>query len=118
MTSDKISRIAHISDLHLPLYGAVPLGALLGKRVLGYANLRLFRRSHRLEHLESLLRGLKAEEPDLVVITGDLSSLSLDSEFARLDRMVVQLQSEAWVIVPENSFHPTAWVETNIRPNR
>ncbi len=104
MKCNQTPRIAHISDLHLPLSGPVPMGKLLGKRVLGYANLRLFRRSHRLEHLESLLRGLKAEEPDLVVITGDLSSLSLESEFARLDRIFTAagLRPESTLVLPGN----------------
>ncbi len=104
MASEKISTIAHVSDLHLPLSGTVPVGKLLGKRALGYANLRLFRSSHQIEHLASLLQGLKAEDPDLVVVTGDLSSLSLASEFARLDRLfeAAGLRPKSTLVLPGN----------------
>ncbi|HUT76823.1 MAG TPA: metallophosphoesterase [Polyangia bacterium] len=82
-------RICHLSDLHLPLPGPVPRRALLGKRALGLANLRLRRSdTHRLEPFVELLDAVVAEDADLVLIAGDVSNLSLEAEFARVDRLL------------------------------
>jgi 3',5'-cyclic AMP phosphodiesterase CpdA len=82
-------RLCHISDLHLPLPGPVPGHLLLGKRALGLANLRLRRSdTHRLEPFVELLDAVAAEDADLVLITGDLTNLALDGEFARVDRLL------------------------------
>jgi len=82
-------RLCHLSDLHLPLPGPVPPRLLLGKRALGLANLRLRRAAtHRLEPFLDLLDAVAAERADLVLITGDLTNLSLESEFARVDRLL------------------------------
>jgi len=85
-------RIGHISDLHV----VSPRGlewrrALFNKRMTGYANLVLQRgRVSRRQYLDAVLRGV--ERADHVVVTGDITNLSLESEFeaARelLDRMV------------------------------
>ncbi len=76
-------KIAHLSDLHLlALEGASPL-RLLNKRITGWANLKL-RREH--EHqawaVRAVARAIRArDDVDHVVITGDLTNLSLDGEF-------------------------------------
>ena len=75
-------RIAHLSDLHLlDLEGAVPL-RLLNKRLTGYLNLRLHRRSvHRASAAQAVAREIRRRGVDHVVITGDVTNLSLEAEF-------------------------------------
>jgi 3',5'-cyclic AMP phosphodiesterase CpdA len=63
------------------------VGPLLGKRVFGWLSWRARRGSiHRTEVLEALLEELTAAAPDQIVITGDLTNVSLEEEFvAALD---------------------------------
>jgi 3',5'-cyclic AMP phosphodiesterase CpdA len=106
-------RIAHFSDLHLVPEERVPLWTLLGKRALGFANLTLNRgRTHKREYLERLLLEVAAEGADYVVVTGDLTSLSLDFEFARIDRLFrdAGLSPDRTMVLPGNHdrYTPTA----------
>jgi 3',5'-cyclic AMP phosphodiesterase CpdA len=75
--------LAHLSDPHLgPLPTINPL-ELLSKRGLGYLNwLRKRHRIHRPEVLATLVADLKAQAVDHIAVTGDLTNLSLSSEFA------------------------------------
>ncbi|MFO8074231.1 MAG: metallophosphoesterase [Polyangia bacterium] len=83
------ARIVHLSDLHFPLRDPVPLRALLGKRALGWANLRLRRAAvHSLEVAEALLESAAREEADLVLITGDFVNLALAGELRRASRIL------------------------------
>ena len=55
---------------------------LLGKRGLGWLSWQLRRRHvHRPEVLEALLLDLEHARPDHVVVTGDLTNISLPEEF-------------------------------------
>jgi 3',5'-cyclic AMP phosphodiesterase CpdA len=99
-------RIAHISDLHvLALDGAIPF-RLFNKRATGYANLK-FRRNH--VHKSDLVRAIAAHLSgagvDHVVITGDVSNLALETEFAAVRAIlddVLGLPHDAVSIVPGN----------------
>lgn len=85
-------RIAHISDLHaLDLSGVSPL-AFLNKRLLGGINL-LRKRAvvHPLRLFEALCDDLNQQPLDHVVVTGDLSNLSLPSELERARRVLERL---------------------------
>ena len=75
-------RLAHISDLHLlSLRGATVL-SFLNKRVTGGANLLLRRaHAHQLALVERALADLAEADVDHLVVTGDLSNLSLAAEF-------------------------------------
>lgn len=77
-------RIAHISDLHaLDLSGASPL-RFLSKRFFGWLNLlRKRRAAHPSFLLDALCDDLRQQPLDHVVVTGDLTNLSLPSEFQR-----------------------------------
>ena len=77
-------RIAHISDLHaLDLSGASPL-RFFSKRFFGWLNLlRKRRAAHPIELLDALCDDLRQQPLDHVVVTGDLTNLSLPSEFLR-----------------------------------
>ena len=73
--------LAHLSDLHTtPLELRSPR-ELVGKRALGWLSWQLRRkRIHRADILESLLDDLREQSADHVVVTGDLTNVSLDSE--------------------------------------
>lgn len=76
-------RLAHISDLHYYDSMKVPVARLLNKRITGYVNFFLHRRfqySNRI--LRLLLESIRRESVDHLVVTGDLSNLSLGAEFA------------------------------------
>jgi 3',5'-cyclic AMP phosphodiesterase CpdA len=99
-------RIAHISDLHvLALTGAGPL-RFLNKRATGYANLRLKRKHiHRRELVRLIAERLAGARLDHVVITGDVSNLALEPEFAAVRHLlddVLHMPPEAVTLVPGN----------------
>jgi 3',5'-cyclic AMP phosphodiesterase CpdA len=82
-------RIAHISDLHLlDLTGAVPF-RLFNKRLSGYVNLRAKRKAiHRKPLAEVTARAIRESDADHVAITGDVSNLALEREFAMVRRFI------------------------------
>ncbi len=75
-------RIAHVSDTHVLSAGGVQWRNLLfNKRLAGQANLLLRRgRVHRREYLHAVLAAAAAGA-DHVVVTGDITNLSLESEY-------------------------------------
>jgi len=77
-----VFRIAHISDLHvLSRHATKWRQVLFNKRVTGYANLLLHRgRVYRREYLGAVLSDAAAWA-DHVVVTGDITNLSLEEEF-------------------------------------
>jgi len=76
-------RIAHISDLHILHLANVRAWRYLGKRLTGGLNLLMRRaRSHSKETVIRALDQIRADGADHIVVTGDLSNLSLESEFA------------------------------------
>lgn len=105
-------RIAHISDLHLEFDEAPTWRELIGKRALGYQNWRFRRRRrHQRRILDRLVADLISQQPDHIVITGDLINLALPGEFraaaewlrslGRPERIsVIPGNHEAYVRVP------------------
>jgi 3',5'-cyclic AMP phosphodiesterase CpdA len=87
-------RIAHFSDVHaLSLAGARPWH-FLSKRFAGYVNVRLNRREkHKLHLFEAIVEALNKNPPDHVIVTGDLTNLSLPGELSLareiLDRLAL-----------------------------
>jgi len=77
-----VFRIAHISDLHVLSHRATRWRhVLFNKRVTGYANLLLHRgRVYRREYLVAVLSEAAAWA-DHIVVTGDITNLSLEEEF-------------------------------------
>src|SRR6056297_670841 len=74
--------LAHLSDPHLPLPKGVPLHALLNKRLLGLLSWRTKRHlRHRPEILERLIADMQGHAPDLIMVSGDLTNLGLESEY-------------------------------------
>ena len=84
-----MTRIAHFSDVHaLDLAGARPW-SFLNKRVAGLVNLAINRRGkHPVALFEALIDDLNAQRPDEVVVTGDLTNLSLPAEFELARRLL------------------------------
>jgi 3',5'-cyclic AMP phosphodiesterase CpdA len=79
-------RIAHLSDVHLPLAPGLPrpLSLLANKRLLGFASWHVRRKLvHRVELVEALMSDVAAATPDQIAITGDLINISLPDEFER-----------------------------------
>lgn len=106
--------LAHLSDLHAtPVRPADPRD-LLGKRLLGWLSWRAKRsRSQLPEVLDALLHDLAGVRPDQIVVTGDLTNVSLEAEFAAartwLERMggpdrvsVVPGNHDAYVSLPRD----------------
>jgi 3',5'-cyclic AMP phosphodiesterase CpdA len=98
-------QFAHLSDLHaLDLAGVSPL-QFINKRLAGWINLlRKRRKAHPLAILEALCTDLNQLPLSHVVITGDLSNLSLPAEFRRaraaIDR--IELGPREVTVIPGN----------------
>lgn len=76
-------RIAHFSDLHLLSLEGVGFHRFLNKRLTGWAMLRFHRKSVHKPHLvRAVADEVGAARIDHVAITGDLTNLALESEFA------------------------------------
>lgn len=96
-------KVVHLTDLHVQ---TIPRLTELGnKRLIGSANLFLLGRSAKFsaQVQAAAVATARALEPDLVIITGDLTAQALDSEFeaarALLDPL---LERTPAVIIPGN----------------
>src|SRR5581483_3050319 len=99
-----VLRIAHVSDLHvLSPFGAEWRSIVFNKRITSYANLLLQRgRVYRPEHLDRVLSAA-AERANHVVVTGDITNVSLASEYAEARRRLDRVAAAAEVtVVPGN----------------
>ncbi|MCS6901855.1 MAG: metallophosphoesterase, partial [Myxococcales bacterium] len=98
--------LAHLSDLHLYGDEPVPLARLVSKRATGYLNLRYRRGSiHKKWAVQALARELRRLGVDHVAVTGDLSNLALEDEFAAVVRLLredLALPPSEVSIVPGN----------------
>lgn len=97
-------RIAHVSDLHvLSPRGFEWRRALFNKRLTGYANLLLRRgRVFRRDYLVNVLSAVAAWA-DHVVVTGDVTNLSLEQEFEQARALLDGLARAVEVtVVPGN----------------
>jgi 3',5'-cyclic AMP phosphodiesterase CpdA len=78
-------RLAHVTDPHFR--GArggqgVRPGELFGKRAVGYVNLVVNRvRKHKMDLLEDMRVDLRAQAPDHLALTGDLSNIAVTAEW-------------------------------------
>jgi 3',5'-cyclic AMP phosphodiesterase CpdA len=99
-------RIAHFSDPHLLALEGVPARRFLNKRLTGLANIRLKRGSiHRAAYVRAIAREIARLRIEHVVVTGDLTNLALEAEFALARRVFEEdlgLDAEHVTIVPGN----------------
>ncbi len=77
-----MATIAHISDLHiLKVAGSSPF-SFLNKRATGGVNLLIGRaHRHRVEIVRQALEQIRELNVDHLVVTGDITNLSLPTEF-------------------------------------
>lgn len=97
-------RIAHVSDLHVLSPAGVEWRRILfNKRLTGHANLVMRRsRVYRREYLLTVL-AQAAARADHVVVTGDITNLSLESEYAAARALLDDVARTAEVtVVPGN----------------
>lgn len=75
-------RLAHVSDPHFRSFAGARPAAFTGKRAVGALNLLLNRgRKHKGALLQALGDDLRAQAPDHVAVTGDLSNVALEGEW-------------------------------------
>ncbi len=114
-------RIGHISDLHiLELDKPRPL-KFLNKRLVGGLNLLLKRsNAHSSKVVERAIEHLDDHDVDHIVISGDLTNLALDSEFAAARTVVDGLRGgpDRVSIVPGNHDYYTPGAARNGRFER
>lgn len=99
-----MTTLAHLSDLHVLDLEGVPLRRYVGKRATGLVSLALGRRrAHSSEVLGSLVQDLLARPADHVVVTGDLTNLSLEPELAKARSLLEPLASGGRLsVIPGN----------------
>ncbi len=95
--------VAHLTDLHATP-ARTALAGLLGKRFFGWLSWQLRRRhEHQERVLEALLADLRAQAPDQIVVTGDLTNVAGEQEFPAARAWLERLGPPARVsIVPGN----------------
>ncbi|MBK7950023.1 MAG: metallophosphoesterase [Deltaproteobacteria bacterium] len=77
-----VIRFAHLSDWHATTLVGAGRAAFRGKRLSGYASWAWSRRHHHDPAiLEAALRDVRAQAVDRVLVTGDLTHISLPAEF-------------------------------------
>jgi 3',5'-cyclic AMP phosphodiesterase CpdA len=75
-------RLAHVTDPHFRGFSGLGPTDLAGKRAVGFINLAVNRvRKHKMRLLEALRLDLRAQAPDHLALTGDLSNLALEGEW-------------------------------------
>ena len=106
--------LAHLSDPHISYFNDIKVADLLNKRLFGYLRWKLHRRTnHNEELLTKLHADLKLMQPDHIAITGDLTHLSLPSEFRKSKEWLSSLgNSKQVTVIPGNH---DAYVNTDGR---
>jgi len=97
-------RFAHLSDWHATTLAGGGSALLRGKRISGWASWALNRRRyHDPRILEAAFRDVHAQRVDRILVTGDLTHVSLESEFLAAARQLEALGSPKQVfLIPGN----------------
>jgi 3',5'-cyclic AMP phosphodiesterase CpdA len=75
-------RLGHISDVHLGPVPNLSLWHYATKRILGYTNWRRNRRAAMTSlALDRLVEDMRAQKPDHIAVTGDLTNIAMLEEF-------------------------------------
>ena len=92
-------RFLHASDIHLLDLEGVGLQRYLNKRATGRLNMALSRhRKHRAELFDEILTFAEEQGIDRLILTGDLTNLALESEFALVRRKLDAVRMPVTVI--------------------
>ncbi|MCH9621604.1 MAG: 3',5'-cyclic adenosine monophosphate phosphodiesterase CpdA [Chlamydiia bacterium] len=97
-------KIAHISDIHF-FNPSLKFSHLLSSKWLGYLNAYFKRRNYFItKHLDLFLASLKKEDVDILVITGDFTTISEPEEFSRAKDFITKAQDYGFkvFIIPGN----------------
>jgi 3',5'-cyclic AMP phosphodiesterase CpdA len=99
-----LMRLIHITDPHLSTLDGLSFLKLKGKRRSGYLSWFKNRRfEHRREVLDRLTEAISLQEPDLILVTGDLVHIGLEQEMAEAAQWLRSLGTpERVVLVPGN----------------
>ena len=97
-------KLAHLSDPHLGPLPHPTIFQLASKRILGYLNWQLNRKNNLTsQYLDLLVEDIHHQNPDHIVVTGDLVNLSLPIEFKNSLHWLNQLGTPENVsIIPGN----------------
>ncbi|MEO1695615.1 MAG: metallophosphoesterase, partial [Pseudomonadota bacterium] len=99
-----VTRLVHLSDIHLAPLPPFPWRHWNLKRALGYANWRLKRRFvHTRDALDLMTAHIAEREKDHILVGGDLCNIGLPLEYALGLRFLLELGSASEVaVVPGN----------------
>ena len=102
-----LMRLIHITDPHLSSLDGQSFLKLKGKRRSGYLSWYKNRRFvHRRDVLDRLTESVLEQNPDLILVTGDLVHIGLEQEMAEAALWLRQLGTpERVVLVPGNHDH-------------
>jgi 3',5'-cyclic AMP phosphodiesterase CpdA len=98
-------RLAHLSDLHLPMIAdRLSWRDVASKRLFSRISWQMKRRHiHKPEVLGRLIADILAQHPDHVAVTGDITNLSMHDEFDRSLAWLERLGSDSDVtVIPGN----------------
>lgn len=97
-------RLIHVTDPHLTSLAHVARGSLRGKRWSGYLSWRRKRQHlHRREVLDAVTEAVRSEEPDQILVTGDLVHIGLPEEIETAKAWLERLGSaDRVMLVPGN----------------
>ena len=97
-------RLAHLTDLHLPIVARPKPAELLSKRAFGYLSWRRNRQfRHRKSALDAIVADAARARPDFTAISGDLVNISLISEFSYAAQWLNEnFDARAVALVPGN----------------
>lgn len=108
--------LAHLSDPHIACTDRVKLRHIMNKRLFGYLRWKLYRGArYRPEILTILKKDLQQVKPNHILITGDLTHLSLPPEFKKVQKWLQSLGTPTQVtIIPGNhdAYVRTDWDQT------
>lgn len=91
-------KLAHISDVHLSPLPDVKIRQLIGKRITGYVNWKRNRKSSLgTSTLDKIIHHMQSQSPDHIAVTGDLTNLSLPTEFENAGHFLTSLGAEETV---------------------
>jgi len=97
-------RLAQVSDPHFRSFAGAMPSDFFGKRAIGALNLLVNRgRKHRMALLDALRDDLRVQGAEHLVMTGDLSNLSLPGEWATARRWIDRYgAAQAVTVIPGN----------------
>lgn len=107
--------IAHISDIHLPLESIqFPKRSLINKRLLSFLSWKKRRLSLQKKILDIIIHDIAEHNPDLLLISGDLTNLALPEEFKQAAEWLHSLPFQRIKIIPGNhdALVKTQWHNT------